>query len=75
VNSRDGQSIKTSDRGNKVSSRPALSIIRIMFFKARKRDFIIIMVRNKKVCESFQTQTQYLNVYPYLYDQTKPTIP
>ena len=46
-----------------------------MFFKARKRDFIIIMVRNKKVCESFQTQTQYLNVYPYLYDQTKPTIP
>src|SRR6267154_2080095 len=32
-----------------------------------------MVVRNKNVCESFQTQTWYLDVYPCLHDQIKPT--
>ena len=32
-------------------------------------------VKNNEVCEFFQTQTQYLNMYPYLCDQTLPSLP
>ena len=42
-----------------------------LFFKAKERIFIIIMVKNKDMCEFFQTQTWYLNVYSCLYNQTK----
>jgi hypothetical protein len=54
---------------------PALSMERIQCFCVGERDLMMIVVRNKKVCESFQTQTWYLNVYPCLHDQTKATIP
>ena len=36
---------------------------------------MMIVVGHKEVCELFQTQTQCLNVYPDLYDQTLPTFP
>ena len=53
---------------------PASSMVRIVFFCARERDRMMMVVGKKEVCELFETQTYYSNTYLCLCDQIKPAI-
>jgi hypothetical protein len=57
VESRDGRGMNTSSRGNGVSRMVSIKHGKDTVLLYRKRDLMMIMVRNKKVCEFFQTQT------------------